>query len=1746
MQLVAVTMYTASVIISFLAVTSIATSTLYHIVPDDHMCQLYSTDRCMSLAQFGSLSNPSVDDALTMVLSSGVHRLDRYISLVNISNVSIAGGNTVVNVTGSSGFIVSNVHTLDIAGLVMIICGQTVLKISQTKRVTIQDCNIQTGIENEEISEQVHVAIQVRQTESMLVLRSSFTNNRIQQQNITSSYIRGGALSVVGAHDFTIAKSNFTENQARGLTQINGGVIHLEEIKNVMILDSILKENKATCTKCQVDIRGGVLFVRNAHLFQIINTTFVGNKASNTFRYSLGGAVYAEVDFISISGCQFTSNKADYGGSIYVRRGTLSSSNNDYTSNHVEMDGGAVAMTMNVATCSFGSDNYTGNRANGDGGGIWVSVTNMTISNCYFTNNRAEFNGGAFSAFLTTGGQFQSTQNKFTHNTANYKGGAGHVTHVDKGYYTSTQNTINNTSEDQAGASYITMGKYGLYNCSQNLYLSNTANMGGALVEQLDNTGYYYSQKNEFIRNIAKNFGGAVSLFLGNHGYYHSIDNLFSQNSADDIRGGGGGVHTHVTDNATYNSSQNRFRHNFAAYVGGGMDVILRDNGSYYSVQNMFHSNSVKHTGGGVNVGFYDNGEYRYTSSHDHFLNNRAHSGGGVHVGFDRNVGNGVYRSSHNLFVNNSAVYYGGAVEVVHGNYFSAKDIYTNNTGYVGGAVATFQDFANIEQAIFTSNQATLAGAALHVIDGDAKISNCVFEDNSQRNVTTVSIVGTTLTSHNSSYIHNEGNALYMLDSTVELSGVNIFTGNKNGAIVSTQSFLVFRNSRVIIANNEAKLGGGLFLAESQLHIYCRVTLQGNTATHAGGAIYTYQSKIIFHSEQGMQISQNTAVTKQAGGVSLIASIFKVSRGTVNISNNTGVHGGAMFLEQNSRVYVYNVSFTPDDIAIGRVAFTSNTAYNGGALYVVDSTAAGTVCEKRDEQAEQLQTECFMQTLTLNTAINLDAPLHHASHHHDYTFISFTNNRAKYKGNDIYGGLLDRCSPSVEAYSQNVTGLNYIRAMAFFGHDNRNGMKLSTNELKEHFASDAVQVCFCTAGNTYDCTVMEQNVFTRRGATFGVEVTAVDHIQTQMAATVLAAFSLNSSIGRFKEKQVKRGISNKCTKLLYNVYSDKPTIQIDLYADGPCGNRGISKRIVNVTFLPCDCPIGFQPSKSATECICECVTELSTVAICSEDKLIQLIQNKWVGYVNESESNNGLIIHHCPFDYCQPRPVNITFEVNGGPDMQCAYNRTKLLCGQCKYGLSLVLGSSKCKPCTNQYLSLIVPFAGIGILLVAFILILNMTVAIGTIHGLIFYANIIGAAKPVFFSGQETVFIRVFISWLNLDFGIETCFYDGMDSNTKVLLQLAFPSYLILLTIIIIVFCEYSKRFATLLAHKNPVATLSTLVLLSYSKLLDTIIAALQYTHLKQPDGSYKIAWLFDANMPYFGSSHRILLFVFSLFIIVLGAIYTILLFFGQWLTRFSDRKLMKWTKHPKYNAFIDAYHAPFDPKHRYWVGLLLFIRIAQNILQTLIAEQSVTILSIICIAIFLVALKILNTRIYKNWALDTLESFFLINIIVLSAATYHVRESNGNQSAVIITSISIVAITFLAILGYHVYDCMLKNTETWKKLRRIFTRRQYRDYELVALIQDSSDSEDSVFEDTQSVDSYTGRTVNTPPPCIEPHLLYDPPIIQSAVRLDQLREPALDVLDPVTDDHYREVWRRPHPPPPPRRITSQIVDIQT
>ena len=67
------------------------------------------------------------------------------------------------------------------------------------------------------------------------------------------------------------------------------------------------------------------------------------------------------------------------------------------------------------------------------------------------------------------------------------------------------------------------------------------------------------------------------------------------------------------------------------------------------------------------------------------------------------------------------------------------------------------------------------------------------------------------------------------------------------------------------------------------------------------------------------------------------------------------------------------------------------------------------------------------------------------------------------------------------------------------------------------------------------------------------------------------------------------------------------------------------------------------------------------------------------------------------------------------------------------------------------------------------------------LNGLIFYANVVYANKNILLPFQKTSFITVFMSWLNLELGIDTYYFPGMDTYNKTWLQLAFLPIILLL-----------------------------------------------------------------------------------------------------------------------------------------------------------------------------------------------------------------------------------------------------------------------------------------------------------------------------------------------------------------------------
>ena len=289
----------------------------------------------------------------------------------------------------------------------------------------------------------------------------------------------------------------------------------------------------------------------------------------------------------------------------------------------------------------------------------------------------------------------------------------------------------------------------------------------------------------------------------------------------------------------------------------------------------------------------------------------------------------------------------------------------------------------------------------------------------------------------------------------------------------------------------------------------------------------------------------------------------------------------------------------------------------------------------------------------------------------------------------------------------------------------------------------------------------------------------------------------------------------------------------------------------------------------------------------------------------------------CSVDYCLPYSTNINI---AHPDSQCQFNRTGILCSQCQHSLSMVFASSRCLKCTNVHILITIIVIVAGIILVVLFYVLNLTVTTGTTNGIICYANIVSINDSVFLV-NDNVFkpLRVFISFTNLDLGIETCFYNGMDSYVKMWLQLFFPSYLIIIAISIIIANHYSSRMLRL-TYSRSLPVLATLFLLSYTGVLRVVLTVLfSYSTITDyPSGNKQIVWSIDASIPLFGIK-------FTILFITCLVLFLVLIFF--YITSPLRRFLAQFRIVSHLKPLLDAFQRSYKDRYYYWIAVHIILR---------------------------------------------------------------------------------------------------------------------------------------------------------------------------------------------------------------------------
>ena len=939
----------------------------------------------------------------------------------------------------------------------------------------------------------------------------------------------------------------------------------------------------------------------------------------------------------------------------------------------------------------------------------------------------------------------------------------------------------------------------------------------------------------------------------------------------------------------------------------------------------------------------------------------------------------------------------------IHGNYTSILCMGVINLTIDGLTLKTTHLEVSESKGIAISNSIFLGNgtlnenstSTLNCSNSNIKVINSHFEENTGRKGGAISIRVTNLDLINCTFIRNMahygGGAIYANTSNIIVRGTLINDFNNSGTAVN------------IFSCNSAYLYGGAIYLDRTNVIFGGIQL--DNSVNAGGVIksaLTFQNSILF----------NGNVAYRGGAIYTEYGTLKLSGNTTFMNNSADLSGGAMHGLSSVIEFHDNIIFSHNSANIGGGMYlenvslnvisgmTLNTSFNkaskyGGAIYYED-TLNQYQCKAffNNDYVDKLPL-CFIQLngteLTGNTSIAI----------HSY------HNTAGKDGSFMHGGGLDRCqlkSTSVNGTIEYSTDYNLLKSKTNF--------ILTTNNSNNVVSSYPYHLCYCRNDTFFNfCHHAIMDVSICRGQKFIVSLLAMAQAGNHVVTTVTAR---TSDTSRLQSNQTYQNIAEECSSLVYNLYSTEDHERLTLHPDGPCSKESL---FLFVTFLPC--PPGF--TQSNDECVCEQrLIKYATNCTIDEDGDVFIMHNTssrfWITASYEKGKFIGVILcDTCPVEYCKTETIAISLS---NPDMQCALNRCGVLCGACITNHSLKLGSSRCTICPNTYLALLLPFAAAGIALVVFLSILRLTVATGMINSVILYANIVQVNRHLFFPIDTVNVLTVFIAWMNLDLGIETCFYNGMTAYAKTWLQFAFPIYIWILITLIIITSRYSVRVSKLIGH-NPIAVLATLLLMSYTKILKIIIDVYSYAKLEYPDNKTVTVWLKDGNITYALSIHFLLIVVTSLVLVFLFLPYTLLLLLGYKLYHFSGRKHMRWLNRLK--PLLDSYYAPYNKHTRCWTGFLLLVRCAlYNVFSFGNGNTSLLAIIITFVIIFL-AFTLLPGKIYASSYMNIIESLVYFNVIILSAITFP-EGPGANSRLSVALAYSLVGVVFVIMMGIVVY----------------------------------------------------------------------------------------------------------------------------
>ena len=932
-------------------------------------------------------------------------------------------------------------------------------------------------------------------------------------------------------------------------------------------------------------------------------------------------------------------------------------------------------------------------------------------------------------------------------------------------------------------------------------------------------------------------------------------------------------------------------------------------------------------------------------------------------------------------------------------------------------------------------------------------------------------------------------------------TGIGLFGYNVHGNLLVSNSAMLFNKG------TPTRDGGNIFFvySHSNLNILTELVIE-NTLVYGGYSnrmwvvtspsgltLAVNQSSNISITVRGCNITSNTANIGWGGNVQLSLISYVNPNVTINLENTkitygTCIHGYSTF---GGGMYIYSdisPQTSPPVVHITGCVFFGNMGNYGGALYMYGTPPI---------------VQVYNTTFENNTASDIGGAiyLHITDAKYDKKFfmgeVTFHNNRA------AYGGAIGLSLASTILFMNNTTsyftsnsaskngGAIYVTPLHQFsncfvvpshyhlkfyfsgnralsgdnvyieigyslncevvglGLFNVNNMGLHNVEDNSSLTSGTSDVYLCRDGKPQHAQ-KEMTIDSYPGKTFTLFAITLGYAYGGTFGSVVAEVNPNSGNASIKHLQQIQKITSlhECSNLSYTVMytAETGSVSLTLTTDKPLDTGWKIEVEVNMT----GCPRGFQMQGQECGCV-DLLRDHGVHCDVQRGTVLRPSSNVWIGFVN------GGVVYYpaCPYNYCKKMKQELNLSSSDYPKNQCASNRQGLLCSQCPENYSLGLGTSACLPdCSSIYLILILPFAIAGIVLVLFLIIVDLTVSKGCLNGIIFYANIVWLNKDIYLPPGTPAVFRVFIAWINLSLGIETCFYKGMDAYSKTWLRYVFPVYLWGIMLFMYLMSSRSYIF-TKLIRRNAVQVLATLFLLSCTKLIDNTIAIFSVGHLMFPHGRTRTVWLPDATIDFYSPCHLALFGVGVSFLLLLIP-YILFLLLGHLSSRLA-RGNTRWgwwscisRNSLRLLTFSRAYTGMLKDYRKLWIGLLVLARIVLLALYATNYKNEAAI-NLVCtgvVTVFLLLGMTLLRGLYVKWYLDVLEAAMLFNLWFFSVSTLYTMTTPGAQTIIVSISVGMTLLVFLLIVAVLLYNQLPQRYKSFKKFSRF--ENEYRQIESV------------------------------------------------------------------------------------------------